>query len=124
MMCGIRFGRKKSQILGQELKTLFEKIMELARQGRGRRLLNSLSSKTRKLPAHQVDRILELYRDKGLPIELEQLKKHRGILTDKQYETLAQDVRDNCSCDRFKNFASALRKLLSSGMTMNPAKME
>lgn len=109
--------------MGEE-NTIIDKAMELARNGKGRRLLNTLTKKSVKLPRTELDAILTAYRDMGLPKEVESLKTRRGILTDKAYDNLAGKVKENCSTDRFDQFATALRDLISCGIKMNPTKME
>lgn len=106
-----------------ETEKLFEKMIEFAENGKGRRLLNSLSSKGIDLVWTELDTVLKTYRDVGLPKEVEMLKKMRGILTDDQYNMLADAVRENCCYEKYDAFAASLRNLLRSGMTMNPARM-
>lgn len=42
---------------------------------------------------------------------------------DDQYNALAEKVRNNCCPELYNDFLISLRDLLSSGMKMNPAKM-
>jgi hypothetical protein len=107
-----------------ETEKLFEKLMGLAGSGKGRRLLNNLKKKDNGLTSHEFDTVLKLYCDTGLPVEVELLKTRRGILSEKQYDILAKEVRINCSVDKFDEFSASLSKLLSCGIKMNPAKME
>jgi len=102
---------------------LIEKVMEFAESGKGRRMLNTLNKRDNILTSHELDRVLRIYCDIGLPREVEILKKRRGILSDDQYNALAEEVRGNCCSQRYDDFVASLRNLLSSGMKMNPAKM-
>jgi hypothetical protein len=106
-----------------EKEDLLDKVMGFARKGNGRRLLNTLNKKD-SLTSSKLDEVLKVYRDIGLPIEVEILKQRRGILKDGQYNALAEKVRGNCCSERYDDFAVALGTLLKSGMTMNPTKME
>ncbi len=103
---------------------MFKKILALAQTGKGRRMLNALNKPDCDLPPAELEKILQFYCRIGLPLEVEALKKRRGILTDAQYDAMADDVRKNASTDRYEDFLSALRTLLRSGMTMNPTKMQ
>lgn len=102
---------------------MFEKILEFAEKGKGRRLLNTLNKKDNILTSLDLDKVLKVYRDIGLPKEVEILKTRRGILADNQYYALAQEVRDNCCSEKYDNFVASLRNLLSCGIKMNPTKM-
>ena len=66
---------------------------------------------------------MRAYCEIGLPKEVEILKIRRGILRDDQYNALAEEVKANCCSERYDDFAVSLRNLLSSGMKMNPTKM-
>ncbi|MCF6245927.1 MAG: hypothetical protein L3J69_01070 [Desulfobacula sp.] len=103
---------------------MLEKVMEFAESGKGRRLLNTLNKKDIVLTSSELDKILTVYRDLGLPIEIDILKRRRGILRNDQYDALARTVKDNCCSEKFDDFAVSLGNLLSSGMKMNPAKMK
>ncbi len=103
---------------------MFEKLKGFAKKGNGRRFLNTLNKKETILTPIELDELLSVYRDIGLPIEVEALKKRRGILRDDQYDTLAQAVKVNCSAENYHDFSVCLRHLLKSGMTMNPTRME
>jgi len=96
--------------------------MAFAREGKGRRLLNTLNRKTAILSEPELDKIINTYCDLGLPKEVEILLSRRGILDQKGYEFLADKVRDHASAHTWDGFSKALRKLLSSGQTMNPAR--
>lgn len=108
----------------EQEKPIIDRAMELARNGKGRRLLNTLKKKSVKLPASDLDDILSAYRDIGLAKEVENLKTRRGILTDKAYDALASKVKAHCSTQSFDQFAIALRDLISCGIKMNPTKMD
>ncbi len=103
---------------------MFEKIMEFAEEGKGRRLLNTLNKKDLALTSFELNKVLKTYREIGLPKEVDTLKRRRGILRDDQYDALAAAVKDNCSSDRFDDFTISLGNLLSSGIKMNPTKMK
>ncbi|MBU8911590.1 MAG: hypothetical protein KOO65_10020 [Desulfobacterales bacterium] len=103
---------------------LLEKVIEFAQKGKGRRLLNTLNKKDNVLNSFELDAVLKTYCKIGLPKEVETLKKRRGILRDDQYNALAEEVRGNCCSERYDDFAVSLKNLLSSGMKMNPAKMD
>jgi hypothetical protein len=103
---------------------MFEKAMALAENGNGRRLLNILNKKNHGLTPDQLDKVLAVYRDKGLPLNVDSLKTRRGILDDRRYNFMADAVRENCCAEKFENFAVSLRDLLTCGIKMNPAKME
>ena len=103
---------------------MFEKAMALAEKGNGRRLLNTLSRKNNGLTSAQLDEVLQIYRDKGLPKDVDSLKTRRGILDDRRYNAMAEAVRGNCCAERFEAFCVTLRDLLTCGIKMNPAKME
>ncbi len=103
---------------------MFEKAMALAENGNGRRLLNTLSRKNNGLTPAQLDEVLNIYRDKGLPKNVDSLKTRRGILDDRRYNFMADAVRENCCAEKFDAFAVCLRDLLTCGIKMNPAKME
>jgi hypothetical protein len=107
-----------------EKKDLFDKAMDFAKNGNGRRLLNTLNKKDMALTFSERDEILKTYCEIGLPRELEILKKRRGILREDQYNTLAKKVKSNCCSQKFDAFVLALGTLLTSGMTMNPTKMD
>ncbi len=101
---------------------MLEKVMEFAKEGKGRRLLNTLNKKNATLASSELDKVLKVYCDVGLPKEVNILKRRRGILRDDQYNALAQEVRAHCCADKFDDFAISLGNLLSSGMKMNPTK--
>ncbi len=103
---------------------MIEKAIALAESGKGRRLLNALNKRNNCLTCSEMDTVLKIYRDIGLPKEVEQLKGRRGILRDDQYDALALKVKDNCCFEKYSDFALSLRDLLSSGIKMNPTKME
>lgn len=103
---------------------LFDKLMAFAAKGNGRRLLNTLNKKETVLSPAQLDEILKLYCDIGLPRQVELLKKQRGILGDKKYNALAKEVRRNNSSENYGAFRVSLRNLLTCGIKMNPTKME
>jgi len=98
------------------------KVMEFAQNGRGRRLLNTLNKREIVLTRFELDAVLKVYCETGLPKEVEMLKKRRGILGEDQYNALAEAVRENCCAKQYADFAVSLGKLLHSGMRMNPAK--
>lgn len=102
---------------------MLEKLMGLAKNGKGRRLLNALNKRDTVLDSIDLDSVLRTYCEIGLPKEVETLKKRRGILKDSQYDALAEAVKVNCRSEWYDEFAVSLRNLLSSGMKMNPAKM-
>ncbi len=104
-------------------ETLLEKLMGFAESGKGRRLLNVLNKRDTVLNSTDLDSVLKAYCKIGLPKEVETLKKRRGILKDSQYDVLAEEVRANCCPERYDAFTVSLKNLLSSGMKMNPAKM-
>ncbi len=106
-----------------EYYDLFKKAKALAENGKGRRLLNSLNNRKTNLSSSEIDDILNIYREIGLPKEVKILKERRGILRDDQYDALAQNVKDNCSSLNFSDFKISLRNLLSCGIKMNPTKM-
>lgn len=99
-----------------------EKILEFARNGKGRRLLNALNKRDNYLTPLQLSEVLNVYCESGLKKEVETLKKMRGILSDEQYHALAEEVRKYCTKETFSSFAEALRNLISCGIKMNPAK--
>ena len=99
-----------------------EKAVGFAEKGKGRRLLNTLNKRDNVLTSFELDEVLKAYCRIGLPREVEMLKKRRGILGDDQYNALAEEVRGNCCSERYDDFAVSLKKLLSSGMKMNPVK--
>ncbi|MCK5348259.1 MAG: hypothetical protein KAJ25_02665 [Desulfobacula sp.] len=101
---------------------MLEKIIGFAESGNGRRLLNTLSKRDNVLTSFELDEVLRAYCEIGLPKEVEILKRRRGILSDDQYNALAEEVRGNCRSERYDDFAVSLRTLLSSGMRMNPTK--
>ncbi|WP_299983762.1 hypothetical protein [Desulfobacula sp.] len=101
-----------------------EKIIGFAESGKGRRLLNTLNKRDIILTSFELDEVLRAYCEIGLPKEVEILKKRRGILSDNQYNALAEEVRGNCCSERYDDFAVSLRTLLSSGMRMNPTKTD
>lgn len=103
---------------------LFDKLMAFAEKGNGRRLLNTLNKKETVLSPAQLDEILKIYCDLGLPKEVEMLKKQRGILGDEKYDALANEVRRNSCSENYGAFRISLRNLLTCGIKMNPAKME
>ena len=103
-------------------RDLFEKVKEFAGSGKGRRLLNTLNMRGNILTSSELDEVLRIYCEIGLPKEVETLKSRRGILRDDQYNDLAEVVRGNCCSKRYDDFAVSLRSLLSSGMKMNPTK--
>lgn len=107
-----------------ENKDLVEKAIEFAEKGKGRRLLNTLNKKDNVLTSAELDEVLRTYREIGLPKEVEILKNIRGILSDDQYNALAEKVKDNCCSAKYGDFAISLRSLLSCGMTMNPTKTD
>jgi hypothetical protein len=99
---------------------LFNKLIDLAEDGKGRRMLNILNKKDNALTSAALEEVLNVYCNIGLPKEIDRLKMKRGILSDDQYDTLAEDVKNNCSFQKFKKFALSLRRLLSSDIKMNP----
>ena len=103
---------------------LFDKLMAFAEKGNGRRLLNTLNKKETVLSPAQLDEILKIYCDLGLPRQVEMLKKQRGILGDEKYNELANDVRRNSCSENYGAFRVSLRNLLTCGIKMNPTKME
>jgi hypothetical protein len=107
-----------------ENKNLFEKIMGFAESGQGRRLLNTLNKRDLVLTPLELDAVLRAYCEVGLPKEVATLKKRRGILSDDQYNAFAEQVRNNCCPESYNDFALSLRNLLSSGMKMNPTRMD
>jgi hypothetical protein len=104
-----------------ENRDLLEKIIGFAESGKGRRLLNALNMRDNSLTLPEMNKVLRIYCETGLPKEVETLKSRRGILRDDQYNALADGVRANCCAERFDDFAVSLRNLLTSGMKMNPA---
>ncbi len=110
--------------MNTENNRVFEKIMALAKAGKGRRMLNALNKAECVLTPAQLEKVLETYCREGLPVEVDMLKKRRGILTEQQYDAMAEEVRLNASLNQYQNFLTALRTLLQSGMTMNPTKMQ
>lgn len=103
---------------------MFEKLIEFAENGKGRRLLNALNKRDIVLEPAELDAVLKTYRTIGLSKEVETLKKRRGILKDDQYNALAETVRRHCCSERYDDFAISLRRLLSCGMKMNPTRQE
>ncbi len=103
---------------------MLNKAIALAESGKGRRLLNSLNKRDNCLTCSEMDTVLKTYREIGLPKEVKQLKDRRGILRDDQYDALALKVKENCCFEKYSEFALSLRDLLSSGIKMNPTKME
>lgn len=101
---------------------LFEKIIGFAENGNGRRLLNTLHMKETVLTSSELDEVLTVYGETGLPLEVEMLKKRRGLLRDDQYDALAKKVSENCCSDRYDDFVMSLGNLLRSGLRMNPTK--
>lgn len=106
-----------------ENRDLFERIIGFAEKGKGRRLLNALNKRDHFLTSFELNEVLRAYCEIGLPKEVENLKTIRGILREDQYNALAEEVKRNCCSERYDDFAVSLRKLLSSGMKMNPTKM-
>ena len=102
---------------------LFKKVITFAESGKGRRLLNALNKKEFVLTPSELEEVLKVYCEIGLPKEVESLKKRRGILDDDQYNALAEKVRSNCCPGRYDDFLLSLRDLLRCGMKMNPARM-
>ncbi|MFA5905650.1 MAG: hypothetical protein WC836_17090 [Desulfobacula sp.] len=100
----------------------FEKMMGFARGGKGRRLLNALNKRDNGLTPVELSEVLKTYCRAGLAKEVETLKALRGILSDDQYDTLAEEVRANGCPEKYDAFAVSLRNLLSCGMKMNPTK--
>ncbi len=111
-------------LIFMENRDLIEKVMGFAESGKGRRMLNTLNKRDNILTSYELDEVLRVYCEIGLPKEVEILKKRRGILRDDQYNALAEEVRGNCCSERYDDFAVFLRNLLSSGMKMNPAKTD
>lgn len=103
---------------------MFEKLIGFARKGNGRRLLNTLNKGSHGLTEAMLDDVLKTYCDTGLNKEVDVLKKRRGFLSHDQYNALAEAVRQNCCYEKFADFESSLRTLLTSGIKMNPAKMD
>ncbi len=103
---------------------LLEKVIGFAEKGKGRRLLNTLNKRDNVLTSFELDKVLRVYCEIGLPKEVEMLKRRRGILSDDQYNTLAEKVKGDCCSLKYDDFAVSLRTLLSSGMRMNPAKTD
>ena len=103
---------------------LIEKVMGFAEGGKGRRLLNTLNKRDNALTSIELDQVLRVYCEIGLPKEVQMLKRRRGILRDDQYNALAKKVKDNCCAVGYNDFAVSLRTLLSSGMRMNPTKTD
>jgi hypothetical protein len=99
---------------------LFKKLIDLAEDGKGWRMLNILNMKDNVLTSAALEEVLKVYCNIGLSKEIDRLKIKRGILTDDQYHTLAEDVKNNCSSQKFTKFALSLRRLLSSDIKMNP----
>lgn len=98
--------------------------MALAEAGKGRRLLNALGKKEMALTDAQLDAVLIVFRETGLPKQVASLKSNRGILTEKQYDDLAQKVEINCRADMVEALMPCLKDLISCGIKMNPTKME
>jgi len=105
-------------------ENLIEKLVGFAQTGKGRRLLNTLNKRQTGLAPGDLDRILTTYCGQGLPLEVGMLKKHRGIIKDEQYDALAEKVKNHANSEKLDDFIISLKDLLSSGMKMNPAKME
>lgn len=105
-----------------EHRDSYQKMMDFAENGKGRRLLNALSKRDNGLTALELDEVLKTYCRTGLVKEVETLKKIRGILSDEQYHGLAEAVRTHGCAKEYDAFAVSLRNLLSCGMKMNPAK--
>ena len=105
-------------------ENLIKKVITFAENGNGRRLLNTLNKEVHLLTPPVLNEILSVYCEIGLPREVEMLKKRRGILNDDQYNEMAEAVRKNCCFEKYDDFKASLRTLLTSGMQMNPAKME
>ena len=103
---------------------MLEKIIAFAENGNGRRLLNTLNKRIHVLTPPMLNEILRTYCEIGLPKEVEALKKRRGILNDDEYNALAEEVRSNCCYEKYDDFNTSLRTLLTSGIKMNPAKMD
>lgn len=103
---------------------MFEKTLGFARDGKGRRLYNALSKKNVELTPAQIEQVLAVYKSQGIAAEVASLKKRRGILTDAQYDAMARKVADHCCAKTLDDFLACLKDLLSSGMKMNPTKME
>ena len=99
-------------------------MLAFAENGKGRRLINTLKKKDTRLSPAQLTEILEIYRDTGLSIEVSGLKSRRGILSEAQYDILAEKVKINCCTEKYEMFLIALKDLLNSGMKMNPTQME
>lgn len=107
-----------------ESGNLFEKLISFAENGNGRRLLNTLAKEIHDLTPSKLNEVLKAYCEIGLPKEVDLLKKRRGILSDDQYNDLAEKVRVNCCHERYDEFKNSLRNLLTCGIKMNPAKMD
>lgn len=103
---------------------MFEKAITFARKGNGRRLLNTLNKRGDLLTASMLDEILRTYCEIGLPKEVEALIKRRGLLDEEQYNAMAEEVKHNCSHEKYDAFEASLKHMLASGMKMNPAKMD
>lgn len=105
-----------------ENRDLLEKLLGFAEAGKGRRLLNTLNKRDTVLTSFELDQVLRVYREIGLPKEVEILKQRRGILRDDQYNALAEKIKGTCRSGRYDDFAVSLANLLTCGMKMNPAK--
>lgn len=105
-----------------EENRFYQKVMDHAQCGRGRRLHNCLNKKENNLSADELDRVIQTYCDAGLSIELNQLKKRRGILSDSQYNRLKENVIRYASAETFLEFMSSLKDLVTCGIKMNPLK--
>ncbi len=103
---------------------LIEKVVGFAKSGKGRRLLNTLNKRDNVLTSSELDEVLRIYCEIGLPKEVEMLKIRRGILSDEHYNFLAEKVKGHCCSVQYDDFAISLRTLLRSGMTMNPTKAD
>ena len=103
---------------------MYEKMMALAEAGKGRRLLNALGKKEMALTDAQLDAVLTVFRETGLPKQVAGLKSKRGILTDDQYDDLARKVEENCRAGMVDQLMPCLKDLISCGIKMNPARME
>ncbi len=103
---------------------MLEKLISFAKKGNGRRLLNSLNKNTHDLTYAMLNEILKSYCEVGLQKEVEVLKQRRGILSDDQYDALAREVKRNCCYENYDDFKASLRRLLTSGIKMNPTKMD
>jgi hypothetical protein len=71
-----------------------------------------------------LNEILRTYCEIGLSKEVEALKNRRRILNDDQYNALAEELRSNCCYEKYDDFNTSLRTLLTSGMKINSAKMD